>query len=204
MMQPSPSPHQRGPPAYMAQMMGHPHMGYSPMAIHPVTPGYMHGKPMPQSSGRRSDVSRSASYMKAQQQQTPTLTTPRTPGVRLGFDPHSSKKKRKLSPGEKVSLRSETGSVFQKGKVFSIASLTPRFHLFCTPGARLSILWKESRAAENNGSRNLFVLVQRQRLQCRWSASSGPDCHWMTNSGSFRHFQAHSGQEVERLVYARE
>lgn len=105
MMQPSPPLHQRGPPPphYMGPMMGHAHMGYSPMGMPPVTPGYVHGKQMMPSAGRRPDASRSVPYVGPRQQSTPMLTTPRTPLVRSRFDPHSSKKKRKLSPGEKVS-----------------------------------------------------------------------------------------------------
>ena len=33
-------------------------------------------------------------------QVTPSASTPRTPGVRVKFDPASSKKKRKISPGQ--------------------------------------------------------------------------------------------------------
>jgi hypothetical protein len=100
MMQPSPSPHQRGPPPhYMGPMMGHRHMGYSPMGMPPVTPGYVHGKQMMPSAASRSSAPQ---YVDPRQQSTPLLTTPRTPHTRSKFDPHSSKKKLKLSPGEKV------------------------------------------------------------------------------------------------------
>ena len=108
MMQPSPSPHHHGPPPphYMGPMMGHAHMGYSPMGMPPVTPGYVHGKQqmMPPSGARRAEVTRSAPKEDTKQKgRTPMANTPRTPAVRLGFDPHSSKKKRKLNPGAKVS-----------------------------------------------------------------------------------------------------
>jgi hypothetical protein len=116
MTQPSPSPHQRGlPPHYMGPMMGHPHMGYSPMGMPPVTPGYVHGKQMMPSAGRRPDAaSRSGApqYVDPRQQSTPMLTTPRTPLTRSKFDPHSSKKKRKLSPGAKVSTILLRGDVY--------------------------------------------------------------------------------------------
>lgn len=121
MMQPSPSPRHRGPPPpppphYMGPMaMGPPRMGYSPMGMPPMTPGYGRGsakKPSPPSSTRRMEAMRAeppkADPKKQQQQppqhpgRIPKTVTPRTPAVRLGFDPHSSKKKRKLSLGEKV------------------------------------------------------------------------------------------------------
>lgn len=122
MMQPSPSPHhhrgQPPPPPHPHYMMGPP-MGYSPMGMPPaVTPAYgrgatARGQAHPGSTRRNEafkgepmvDPTRQQQPQYRQQQygRTPKTVTPRTPGVRIGFDPHSSKKKRKLGPGEKVS-----------------------------------------------------------------------------------------------------
>lgn len=115
MIQPSPAhrggprgPNTGPPPPYgMAPYHMGPPMGYSPMGMPPtVTPGYASGKPP---VGRK-DVRRPGGLSAARgkfnpkQQSTPKLATPRTPAVRLGFDPHSSKKKRKLSHDSKVGL----------------------------------------------------------------------------------------------------
>jgi hypothetical protein len=116
MMQPGPSPHHRGPPPphYMGPMMGRgpppppPPMRYSPMGMPPVTPGYVRGSKhtMPR-SGLRPEATKMEPPTKVdpkkQQGGTPKTVTPRTPAVRQVFDPHSSKKKRKLRPGAKVS-----------------------------------------------------------------------------------------------------
>lgn len=112
MMQPSPSPRHRRPPPphYMGPMMGRPPppMGYSPMGMPPLTPGYTRGNnQMMPSSGRRSEANKSEPPKPNPMQHqsgTSKTVTPRTPAVRLGFDPHSSKKKRKLRPGAKVSV----------------------------------------------------------------------------------------------------
>jgi F-box-like len=97
----------RGPPP------GYPHMG---MAITPAgyghhsrhhmhgdsTPHAIYGPPpyhrLPYSAPRRPGIKRHAPM--AAPQVTPTASTPRTPGVRVQFDPASSKKKRKISPGQ--------------------------------------------------------------------------------------------------------
>jgi len=83
-------------------MMGHAPMGYSPMIPQPTTPAYSSTKPTNYSSGRRSG---SSGYSRSTQMANmkpfkPSISTPRTPAFRLGFDPHSSKKKRKMGPGK--------------------------------------------------------------------------------------------------------
>lgn len=106
----------RGPPPHHhpshhhphPHYMGHPHMmmgppiGYSPMGM-PMTPaGYpphpdAHGMypppPGPPPSSRKHAPLAPKSV-------TPAMTTPRTPAVRIQFDPATSRKKRKLSSGE--------------------------------------------------------------------------------------------------------
>lgn len=118
-LHPSPGPQHRGPPPppaqYMhpAMMMGHPHMGYSPMDVPPppATPvQYSSSKPHmpPHSDARHPGAPSSGQHSMHMQQQKQLLphsgqmvSTPRTPAIRLGFDPHSSKKKRKLGRGSK-------------------------------------------------------------------------------------------------------
>jgi len=109
-LQPSPH-HTHGPPRgphhpYMGPpphaMMGPPppHMNYnhgSPPGMPPVgTPGYAPtSKPTPRTDEQlRPGLSSARGKFSAPpQQQTPVLSTPRTPAVRRRFDPHSSKRK---------------------------------------------------------------------------------------------------------------
>ncbi len=118
MMHPSP----RGPPLSHGPPPGHPHHhpygmpymrgpppphGYPHMGMPPMTPaGYplphMHGEMYPPphpghhpSSQRKADLKRPPpNYI------TPVAATPRTPGIRVQFDPASSRKKRKISLGQ--------------------------------------------------------------------------------------------------------
>jgi len=99
---PSPSVHGRGhPPQYMPpHYMGAP-MGYSPMGGPHGTPNYMRGKPVMRirhSGGR--PTPQPPSYAEARKPRLePTPKTPRTPAIRLAYDPKTSKKKRKLPLG---------------------------------------------------------------------------------------------------------
>lgn len=98
------------PPHYMHQgmMMGPPmgHMGYSPMGI-PMTPaGYPHPQHMAQGEPHHSmyppPPGNPSAHRPTEVHPPPKITptaTPRTPAVRVRFDPASSRKKRKLSPG---------------------------------------------------------------------------------------------------------
>lgn len=102
MMRPSPSGHSRGPPShYMPSHYMAPPIGYSPMGAPHGTPKYMHGKLM--MHGRHSDgrpTSHPPPYTDPRQpRMAGTPKTPKTPAVRLSFDPNTSKKKRKLQPG---------------------------------------------------------------------------------------------------------
>ena len=109
---PPPHRHYMGPPPPMiGHGHSHPHMGYPPMGM-PVTPGY-HGPPhrlssgegLPHSMYRPPHSSRPPSAGKPMP--TPTMkdhskntaVSPRTPGVRIQFDPATSRKKRKVTPG---------------------------------------------------------------------------------------------------------
>jgi hypothetical protein len=120
---PPPHPHHRPPHHYMGPppppMMGHPQMGYSPMGM-PMTPaGYRHnpppphyrGPPMegppphgmyPPPHGSRSSSSRTMQPPLKHSAATinPTVVTPKTPAVRVKFDPATSRKNRKLNPGQ--------------------------------------------------------------------------------------------------------
>jgi hypothetical protein len=104
---PHPPPHYMGHP----MMMGPP-MGYSPMGM-PMTPaGYpnpphMQGEPPhgmypppPPPPGSLSSASRNTDTTRPPKHVTPMAATPKTPAVRVKFDPSTSRKKRKLSPGE--------------------------------------------------------------------------------------------------------
>lgn len=98
---PGHGPPHRGMPGhhYMTHMMmGPPHLGYSPMGMPPMTPSYMPGKPSVRSSSKHVQPPH---VSERERHRTPVLATPRTAAIRLGFDPVSSKKKRKLRPGAK-------------------------------------------------------------------------------------------------------
>jgi hypothetical protein len=52
---------------------------------------------------------------------TPQVATPRTPGVRLGYDPSSSKKKRQLSPGQNEATFPHFGNMPEQPKTTALA-----------------------------------------------------------------------------------
>ena len=52
---------------------------------------------------------------------SPKPVTPRTPGVRLGYDPYSSKKKRQLSPGHKEATLPYFGELPEQPKTTALA-----------------------------------------------------------------------------------
>lgn len=108
---PPPPGHHGPPPHYMGHpMMMGPPMGYSPMGM-PITPGYPNPPPhmgppgepphgmYPPPPGHPA-ASRHPGAPPPPKNVTPVAPTPRTPAVRVQFDPQSSRKKRKLSPGE--------------------------------------------------------------------------------------------------------
>lgn len=115
-LQPSPmqanqSPRQTGSmPHYMGAMMGYPHMAYSAMGMPTINPGFMRGaQHMMPSILRQQDAPQQRQSAAAypgmdpmQYQSTPMLITPKTSRARSSYDPHSSKKKRKLRPGAEV------------------------------------------------------------------------------------------------------
>jgi len=118
---PPPPPHRHylgpPPPNFGHGHPHHHHMGYPPMGI-PVTPGF-HGPPhhriprgerlhhgmyppLPPCSNRRHPSSSGRTTLPKINQDNPKSTTisPRTPGVRIKFDPATSRKKRKMTLGE--------------------------------------------------------------------------------------------------------
>lgn len=115
-MQANPSPRQTGPmPHYMGAMMGYPHMAYSAMGLPTVNPGFLRGAQQvmpsvfrqPDAPPPQHQQQSAAAYPgmdPRQQQSTPMLATPKTPRARSSYDPHSSKKKRKLRPGAEVRM----------------------------------------------------------------------------------------------------
>jgi hypothetical protein len=121
MMRPSPPgshgrpqgpPGGNGPPQHYMPYLGPAHMGaigYSPMGVPPITPGY--GDPRmndprfsrPGPTVAPGSVARQAMKRPAQKI-TPGATTPRTPGVRRAFDPAQSRKKRRKGKTEEDAL----------------------------------------------------------------------------------------------------
>merc|ERR1712146_125236 len=100
-------------------------MGYPPIGM-PVTPGYR-GPPhrMPPGEGHIYGMypppphnSRSHSVVKTEskprEQPKNTATSPRTPGIRIKFDPATSRKKRKLIPGEMEPTKPYFGEKIQE------------------------------------------------------------------------------------------
>jgi hypothetical protein len=85
-------------------------IGYSPMGVPPITPGYgdprmgdasrfvRDGVMTAPGSGPRQTLKRPA------QEITPGVSTPKTPGARLAFDPSLSRKKRKKENTEEEML----------------------------------------------------------------------------------------------------
>ena len=83
-------------------------MGFSPMGMSMTPAGYPRpplqpGEPphamYPPPPANPAVQHKKAGPTAAAQKNTPSTTTPRTPAVRVKFDPASSRKKRKLSPG---------------------------------------------------------------------------------------------------------
>lgn len=165
---PHPHPGHRGHPAHPPHPYHHMYMhapppGYPHMAI-PMTPaGYPHHPPphmMPgesphmyppphvhPGSGTRKDMKRPHHHV------TPIASTPRTPGVRAQFDPASSRKKRKISPGQSEPTVPFFGNKFpQQPKttalaIFSFLSNDDLFNagLVCKSWSQLAMdgeLWK--------------------------------------------------------------
>eukprot|EP00934_Nitzschia_sp_Nitz4_P002293 Nitzschia sp. Nitz4//scaffold291_size36643//13547//16546//NITZ4_007763-RA/size36643-augustus-gene-0.0-mRNA-1//1//CDS//3329546127//2293//frame0 len=119
MMHPSPRgpPVHHGPPPHYPGMPPYyraPHPGaYPPHMGIPMTPGYPHHLPPPHMQGESphgiyppmppgppSSANRRSTKRPAPPAVTPAASTPKTPGVRVQFDPASSRKKRKISPGQ--------------------------------------------------------------------------------------------------------
>lgn len=83
---------------------------------------------------------------------SPTVAVPRTPGVRLGYDPYSSKKKRHLSPGQKEATLPYFGTLPEQPKttaltIFSFLSNDEIYSagLVCKRWSRLAMdeeLWQ--------------------------------------------------------------
>jgi len=152
------------PPPYMGHhpmMIGGP-MGYSPMTM-PMTPaGYPshphtgHGDPphgMYRPTTGHPPSSRHSSAKRTPKNVTPNTSTPRTPAVRAKFDPASSRKKRKLNPGQPEPTLPIFGSKFPEQPkttvlaVFSFLSNDEIYNagLVCKSWSRLAIdeeLWK--------------------------------------------------------------
>jgi hypothetical protein len=122
MMRPSPPgshgrpqgpPGGTGPPQHYMPYLGPAHMGaigYSPMGVPPITPGY--GDPRMGDPSRFSrpgptvapgSVARQVMKRPAQKI-TPGASSPRTPGVRRAFDPAQSRKKRRKGNTEEDAL----------------------------------------------------------------------------------------------------
>jgi hypothetical protein len=112
MMHPSPRgpPPSGGPHHHHYMMMGPPMgpMGFSPMGMQMTPAGYSNQPHMPQGEHHphgmyppppgHPGMSRAQQPSRPQKKVAPKVT-PRTPGVRVQFDPASSRKKRKLSSG---------------------------------------------------------------------------------------------------------
>ncbi|KAI2494967.1 cation transmembrane transporter [Fragilaria crotonensis] len=90
--------------------------------------------------------------IKESRPESPTVTVPRTPGVRLGYDPYSSKQKRQLSPGQKEATLPYFGELPEQPKttalaVFSFLSNDEIYNagLVCKQWSRLAMdeeLWQ--------------------------------------------------------------
>jgi hypothetical protein len=102
-----------GPPQHYMPYLGPAHMGaigYSPMGVPPITPGYgdpMMGDPsrFPRPGPTIAPGSMARQVMKRPAQKiTPGASTPRTPGVRRAFDPAQSRKKRRKENSEEDAL----------------------------------------------------------------------------------------------------
>lgn len=94
-------PYMRGPPP----PHGYPHMGMPPLtpAGYPQHPPHMHGEmypPPPHHGGPHPSMRKGELKRPPPNSVTPLMATPRTPGIRVQFDPASSRKKRKISLGQ--------------------------------------------------------------------------------------------------------
>jgi hypothetical protein len=134
------------------------------MNMPPVTPGYAHGKQQMMPGGGRGMIAAKeepkVDLKKHQSGLTPKSVTPRTPAVRLGFDPHSSKKKRKLGPGERVCFVCYTYGIAEYLLLFD--SPVP---VLSDVGTDISILWRPSGATKDYSPRYLFLFVKRRPVQ---------------------------------------
>mmetsp|Transcript_20195 Transcript_20195/g.29205 ORF Transcript_20195/g.29205 Transcript_20195/m.29205 type:complete len:873 (+) Transcript_20195:137-2755(+) len=110
--------HYMGPPS--THMMGPPpRVGYPPMSMHPSTPAHTNLRP-PSGNFHSSERSKGPSSRPPYDHRR-GISTPRTPAVRIGYDPHSSKRKRKLRLGAEESKIDYFGGLPHQPKTTALA-----------------------------------------------------------------------------------